>query len=169
MDRLGLVRGLGIAGTVLGLMTTLRFATAPVIGEPTIPDPGNRQPNQTVRGTYSPSAADSLALMIALRNLFRADRAPASAPFDPDVAAGTAPAAQPRPPSPPRPTLTLVGLILGPEPAALVDGVPGAEGSRALRVGEGFAGYVVRAIGDGFVVITSADTTLTLRLRSHAP
>jgi hypothetical protein len=167
MDRLRLVRSLGIAGTGIGLAVALRFAVAPVITSE--PVAGYAEARGPALVAPSPRAdVDSLSRAIVTRNPFRIDRASAAVSFNPDVAAGTAPAPTPPSAPPPRPALSLVGLILGPEPAALVDGFPGVEGSRTLRVGEGVARYVIRAIGDGHVVIAGPDTTWTLRLRSHA-
>jgi hypothetical protein len=110
-------------------------------------------------------AVDSLATAASARDPFRASRAAAPVPFDPDRAAD----APPPPPRPSLPPLTLVGVALGAEPAALVDGLPGTESTRVLRVGETVAGFTVRRIEDHRVLIAGPDTTWTLRVRGAQP
>jgi len=105
---------------------------------------------------------DSLAAFTASRNPFRADRRSASMPFDP--AAGI-PGAVAAPSRPARPTPVLAGILLGDIPSALIDGIPGSEGTRLLRAGENAGPYRVRSIGNDMVVLQGPDTTWTLRLR----
>jgi hypothetical protein len=106
---------------------------------------------------------DSLATVATARHPFRLDRTAAPMPFDP-LLSGDAP-----PSHPPRPTLTLVGIALGAESAALIDGLPGTEGTRVLRVGEAFAGYIVRRVEEDRVLIAGPDTTWTLVVRGARP
>jgi hypothetical protein len=138
-----LVIGSGQAGAV----PALALAAAPKVPVPPRP------------------AVESLAAAAAARDPFRASRAPAPVPFDPDRAAD----APPTPPRPSLPPLTLVGVALGTEPAALIDGLPGTETTRVLRLGESFAGYTVRRIEETRVLITGPDTTWTLRVRGAQP
>jgi hypothetical protein len=109
-------------------------------------------------------SADSLAGAAAARDPFRVTRASAPLPFDPTVNADVPP-----PPPAPRPPLRLVGIALGTDPAALVEGLPGIEGTRVLRVGEAVAGYTVRRITETHVRITGPDTTWTLTVRGTEP
>ncbi len=109
-------------------------------------------------------AADSLAAVAAARDPFRLARASAPVPFDPAVSGDI-----PAPPPPPRPPLRLVGIALGGDPAALIEGLPGIEGTRVLRVGEGVAGYTVRRIEEKHVRIAGPDTTWTLTVRGTEP
>lgn len=106
--------------------------------------------------------ADSLARAIAARDPFRASRSPATVRFNPDAAAQGAP-----PPVVQRPILSLAGILMGAEPAALVDGLPGTEGTRVLRAGEHVGDFVVRQIAPDRVVIAGRDTTWTLRVRTR--
>ncbi len=109
-------------------------------------------------------AADSLAALAADRDPFRLARGPAPMPFDPALSDDVPP-----PPPPSQPPLTLVGVVLGAERAALIDGLPGTEGTRVLRVGERVAGYTVRRIEETHVRIAGPDTTWTLRVRGAQP
>jgi hypothetical protein len=68
-------------------------------------------------------------------------------------------------PAPPKPVLSLVGLVSGIEPAAVVEGLPGVEGSRVVRVGDVFAGLRIKQIDSDRVVIVGMDTTWVLRVR----
>lgn len=107
---------------------------------------------------------DSLAAVAATRNPFRAARAPAPLAFDPVMSRDAPP-----PPTTPRPPLRLVGIALGADSAALIEGLPGIEGTRVLRVGEAAAGYTVRRIEEKSVRITGPDTTWTLTVRGTEP
>jgi hypothetical protein len=96
------------------------------------------------------------------RPAFRADRRAPSRRYDPEQA--------PRPESPavpqvPKPTLSISGIVWGDEPAAVVEGVPGIEGSVVLRPGDSAAGLTVVRIQGDKVVIRGMDTTWQLRVR----
>ena len=108
-------------------------------------------------------SADSIARSIAARNVFRAARAPASVRFDPRGADGNVH----QPPAPPRPAPVVAGIMIGAEPAVLLEGIPGVEGTRVLRAGERVGDYLVRTITPERVVIASRDTTWTLRVRTR--
>lgn len=105
--------------------------------------------------------ADSLIDVAAGRNPFRTSRSRATVAFDPSGQAG---ANQP-PAAPPRPSPVLAGIMLGASPAALIDGIPGSEGTRLLRQGESFGSYRVRELATDRVVLEGPDTTWVLRLR----
>ena len=104
---------------------------------------------------------DSLDAVATRGDPFRQSRRPAPVPFDP-----VNPTDAPPPPAAPRPSLALVGILIGDEPAALIDGLPGVDGTRVLRVGETAAGYTVRRIEPDRVTVQGADTTWTLTVRS---
>jgi hypothetical protein len=151
-----------MSAAVAGLALTARYAaSAPV-----------RIPGTSLPGISSAPASsdvqrlrpDSLAALIVSRDPFRISRQPATVPFDPDGAArGGAPPVQP----PQRPAFVLAGVVLGEEPAALVDGLPGVEGTRVMRVGERVGDYVLRAVSAERAVLAGPDTVWTLRVRSH--
>ncbi|MGH7526894.1 MAG: hypothetical protein ACREMX_09340 [Gemmatimonadales bacterium] len=69
----------------------------------------------------------------------------------------------------PKPALAVSGIVWGPEPAALVEGVPGVEGSTVLRRGDSAAGFRVVRIEGERVVIRGMDTTWTLMVRNPWP
>lgn len=64
-----------------------------------------------------------------------------------------------------RPALSLSGIITGRRPAALLDGVPGHDGSMLLQIGDTAAGLRLRRIERDRVIVTGMDTTWTLTLR----
>ncbi len=70
----------------------------------------------------------------------------------------------PPPPRPPKPKLALVGIVGGPPWVALLDGVPGQNGSALLHAGDTLAGLRVRTLGPNGVTITGLDTTWKLTL-----
>lgn len=110
--------------------------------------------------------ADSLARLITTRNPFRAHRSPASARYS--VAAATGLGGPPTPPLQ-RPTLFLSGVLLGDEPVALIDGLPGFEHTRAVRLGETVAGYRLRELSADRAIIAGPDTTFVLPVRIRVP
>lgn len=111
---------------------------------------------QTAAHSYP---AESLGRVVAARDLFRATRRPALTTYDPIRAA------QPLVEPLPKPTLVLVGIVAGPDPTAVIDGFPGTEGSRVVRVGDVVAALRVRSIGPTSVRITGMDTVWTLTVR----
>lgn len=100
------------------------------------------------------------------RPAFRADRRRAGVAYD-----GNTAGEPDTPPTPraPRPTLALSGIVWGPEPAALIEGVPGTEGSTVLRRGDTLAGLKVTRLDSGRVVIRGMDTTWSLTVRNPWP
>lgn len=72
---------------------------------------------------------------------------------------------QPDAPQPPKPVLSLSGILLGARPAAVIDGIPGHDGSVLLQVGDTIAGLRLRRVEKDRVVITGMDTTWTLKVR----
>lgn len=171
MDWAGAIKAAGLATCVFGVGLTVRFLAGPIVRPPSeawatentrAASPAGAGAAPDARG----SAADSIAGLIVRRDPFRLTRAPAAVPFNPEAPAAMA---APLPPRPQRPALVLVGLVLGAERAALIDGLPGVEGTRVLRVGERVGEYVLRAIGAETAVIVGPDTVWTLRVRSQFP
>ena len=69
------------------------------------------------------------------------------------------------PPPTARPTLALSGIVWGAEPAAIVEGMPGAEGSTVLRRGDASSGIRVKRIERSRVVLVGRDTSWVLEVR----
>jgi hypothetical protein len=106
---------------------------------------------------------DSLMRTIVQAAVFREHRTLAQVGFDPSQPPGAQ--AAPPPAGPPKPVIQLVGIAWGSEPVALLDGVPGMEGSRAMQRGDTAGGLRLRRISPREVVMTGYDTTWTLRMR----
>ncbi len=123
---------------------------------PDLPPP----PSAPVVASTPAGAIDSLDHWIVARDPFRVTRSAASVAFDPDPA----PAAVE--PAPPKPTLAVTGIVWGPEPSAVVEGLPGQEGSRLVRVGERIGALRIRRIAPRQVTITGMDTTWVLEVRT---
>jgi hypothetical protein len=119
-------------------------------------------------GPLAPRAVpDSLVRLVAALDVFRQARSSSTVPFDPRTTQGGG--APPPPPGPPHPTLALAGIIFGRHPAALVDGIPGSEGTRVIHAGERVGELLVRSIAREQVVIAGRDTVWTLRVRTPIP
>jgi hypothetical protein len=153
-----------MSAAVAGLVLTARYAASAPVRIPGTSSPGMLSaPASSDAQRLRP---DSLAALIVSRDPFRITRQPSSVPFDPDAAArGGAPPVLP----PQRPAFVLAGVVLGEEPAALLDGLPGVEGTRVMRVGERVGDYVLRAVSAERAVLAGPDTVWTLRLRSPSP
>ena len=116
----------------------------------------------------TPLDRDSLAVLverITSADPFRLDRRPAAIAYgSTDTVAAHAvaqPAAQ-------RPSLVLVGIV-GPPWHALVDGIPGHDGSTVLRNGQTVAGLRVGSITARTTTITGMDTTWRLTVKRTWP
>jgi hypothetical protein len=146
-----------IAACLLGLIMAVRVAVWPVvqITLPTIPTPGR---GAHVEGTRPTIAPESVAA-IASRDPFRIGRRPLLPAYDPLRLA------EQLAPPPPRPALLLVGVIDGVNPSAVIEGFPGVEGSRIVRMGDVVAGLTIKKVGTGGVVISGMDTSWVLEVR----
>jgi len=137
--------------TIVGIVAVaLRPGVAP---EPLLANQG------TPRGARAPrdgGALDSTLAAIRFAAPFQPTRTPA-APFS---AASTPPPSQI-----PRPTLVLTALAGGRDPSAVLEGLPGVEGARVVRVGDTIGGVRIRSIRVGRVVVTGLDTLWSLMLR----
>ncbi|MBX6330548.1 MAG: hypothetical protein IRY91_01740, partial [Gemmatimonadaceae bacterium] len=71
----------------------------------------------------------------------------------------------PPPPAPPKPALALAGLVGGPPWAALLDGVPGRDGTVLVHVGDTLGPLRVRSVSAAGVTISGMDTTWHLTLK----
>jgi len=94
------------------------------------------------------------------RDLFRATRRAPEVVYDPTRLAQLAAA-----PTVPKPVLTLVGLVAGADPTAVVIGLPGVEGPRVMRVGDQVARITLKAIARQEARLEGMDTTWVLRVR----
>ena len=145
-----------IGAGLLGLVVVVRLAawplvqiTLPVAPEPTISSSSAEGPR---------ISTDSVAA-IASRDPFRIGRRPALPAYDPLRLAEL------QAPPPQRPTLLLVGVMDGSSPSAVIEGFPGVEGARVVRVGDVVAGLAVKKVESGRVTVTGMDTTWVLQVR----
>lgn len=96
---------------------------------------------------------------------FRLDRRPAPMAFS--AAPGSVngmPGMMPAPPPLPKPQLSVSGIV-GPPWTALLDGVPGREGSVAVHTGDRVGELTVRRVDSSGVVVVGMDTTWRLSLK----
>jgi hypothetical protein len=98
------------------------------------------------------------------RDPFRLERRPSAVAYAPVIDG-----ALPQAPTPPKPTLVVTGIVGGPPWEALVDGIPGRQGSVLVRRGDVFGDSTVRLsvkrIGADTVVVVGMDTTWKLTVR----
>jgi len=107
-----------------------------------------------------PYRADSLAEAVVGRDPFTPARRAPAVPYDP--ARGAAPPLS----APAKPALVLRGLVWGQFPAAVLEGLPGVEGPRVLRVGDTVSGLTLRHIDSVRVIVAGIDTVWTLIVRN---
>lgn len=103
---------------------------------------------------------DSLVRHVVDHDAFRVTRAPSAVAYNPSP-----PEAVPVEAPPPKPQLTLTGIVWGRDPAAIVEGLPGVEGGRLVRPGESIGGVRVRRITEHDVTLAGMDTTWVLQVR----
>jgi hypothetical protein len=156
-------------GARVGVLALIAAGAAAVVRAATVPIiQGERM--DSVRASAAPwrapepdSAVDGLVAEALRRPLFRPARRPAALGFDPGRAMQAA-SGESAPPAE-RPPLALSGIVWGAEPAAIVEGMPGAEGSTVLRRGESSSGIRVARIERARVVLVGRDTSWTLEVR----
>jgi hypothetical protein len=132
-------------------------AVAPAV---TVPEAGppHSSTSSPIASTSYP--VDSLARAAIARDVFRPGRRPAVIRYDPQPIAVTVDADQR-----PKPPLALLGLIGGGEATAVIEGFPGVEGVRVVRVGDVVAGLRVKQIVGDRVTIVGMDTMWVLKVR----
>jgi len=145
------------AVVVTGAGAMLLAAVGPVVSVPT---PGPSRFTTPFHASARPYAADSLARLAVSSDVFRATRGASSLAYDPQRAAAPVEVTQP-----PKPVLTLLGLVAGAEPTAVIEGLLGVEGSRVVRVGDAVAGIKVQSIAGDHVRLVGMDTVWVLRVR----
>jgi hypothetical protein len=142
---------------LIGVTTSVRIAAGPIV-RVQLPRAAASDSSIPAGGARRRIAAESVAAVVS-RDPFRIGRRPTLPAYDPQRLAE-----QSAPPVP-KPTLTLVGVMDGREPSAVVDGFPGVEGSRVVRVGDVVAALQIKKIANGRVVIAGLDTTWVLEVR----
>lgn len=153
----GALRAVLVVVGFLGLTAVVRLAAWPLV-EITLPNPNDSAPRRSVDNLAPRISADSVSA-IASRDPFRIGRRPALTAYDPLRLA------EQQAPPPPRPTLVLVGVMDAASPSAVIEGFPGVDGARVVRVGDVIAGLAVKKVGSGRVIVTGMDTTWVLQVR----
>ncbi len=142
-----------------GLGTTTRLVTRP-LAEVTLPEPLTATARASGANPVR-APVESLATHLVTRDAFRVARQPAAVPYDPHAATLS------EQPAPPRPALSLLGIVWdgGEDPTALVEGLPGIEGARAVRRGDNVGDLRIRTIARDHVIVLGPDTTWILTVR----
>lgn len=133
------------------------FAMAAPVARPVVASPAFHRTPPLLAPSYP---AESLSVGIVSRDLFRTGRHPAAIAYDllrGDQAVVTDPT--------PKPLLTLVGIVMGEERAALIEGIPGTEGAMVVRIGDHIGGLRVRSIEAAVVRLVGMDTMWVLSVR----
>lgn len=142
---------------LLGAMALVRVTAWP-LARVNVPAAAEPTTAAETRDVGQRAGAEAVAAIVS-RDPFRFGRRPAVTAYDPVRLA------QPVAPPPPRPQLILLGIVNGADPSAVLEGLPGVEGSRVVRVGDSVAGLQIKQIGTTRVVIVGMDTTWVLEVR----
>jgi len=142
---------------LVGAAASIRLTARPIV-QVRLPSAAPIDARSAAAASRRPISAESIAAIVS-RDPFRIGRRPVLPAYDPLRLADQLAA------PPPRPTLTLVGVMDGMSPSAVIEGFPGVEGSRVVRVGDAVAGLRVKTISNGRVVIAGTDTTWVLKVR----
>lgn len=148
-----LVWGLPVSGAVAVIVAI----TVPLTGMALAPVPVlHGESHISVR-----YAAESLGRRTIERDPFRTARSPADVAYDPvRLASAGAPVA-----GPPKPALVLTGIVWATSPEAVLEGLPGVNSARVLRVGDVVTGLTVKRIEHGRVTVVGMDTVWVLTVR----
>lgn len=153
------VAKLSLSGALgFGLLFAIRLLGWPLV-QVGLPAPTHLGPAVTRVPRRPP--IDSLATVTSVRDPFRFTHRPAAVAYDPlRLAEQTAPPA-------PKPVLQVAGIVWegGRDPTALVEGLPGVEGVRVVRVGDVVGGLRIRSITADAVRVVGMDTTWLLKVR----
>jgi hypothetical protein len=149
----GLALGLFATGTVQWHRAVPRVTPTPSVVSST------PRPLRVMSADSLSSAVDALVQ----GDPFRLAHQPAGVPYRPNLEEGGPPPSSV--PKPPRPSLALAGVVGGPPWEALLDGVPGREGSVLVRQGDVLGDLTIRAVGRDSVVVRGVDTTWRLTVR----
>jgi len=155
LSALILAASVGIGATAWAARRPLAPEPAPVAQEPTVTDALGVRDDSNATRTW------------ARRAPFRRTRQTSSVRYDAPALAALL--TTPTTPIPPRPTLWLRGLVWGHAPAAIIEGAPGTDGPRLVRVGDSVGPLRVRSISATHVVVAGLDTTWRLVLSRDIP
>jgi len=146
-----------VLAIALGLLAVVRLAAWPLvrIGLDAAPDSSSPRPASVTHGGI---AAESINAITA-RDPFRVGRRPVLPAYDPLRLA------EQLAPPPPRPVIAVVGILEGRPPSAVLEGLPGVEGSRVVRVGDVIGPLKIKGIDGQRVVVAGMDTTWILEVR----
>jgi hypothetical protein len=142
---------------LIGVTTSVRIAAGPIV-RVQLPRAAATDSSARPAGSAGRIAAESVSAIVA-RDPFRIGRRPTLPAYDPQRLA------EQLAPPPPKPTLILVGVVNSSEPSAVIEGLPGVEGSRVVRVGDVIAGLQIKKITDRRVFVAGMDTTWVLEVR----
>jgi hypothetical protein len=142
-------------------------STATVVGWRAATAVPTRDARSAVPAAHMDSVADSQAVrttgaQVAATDPFRLDRHPSSVPYRAGVEYVAPPAA------PPKPALVLKGTVGTGQArvwAAMIDGVPGHEGTAVMHVGDTLGGLRIKRVERDTVVVIGMDTTWKLTVR----
>jgi hypothetical protein len=144
-------------------MTTSALVIAGTLGEivrqqPLIAAAVTLPTSEPPKAMVSAKSEDDQLRAIFAGDLFRRERTAPDA-----VVSAPAPATT-RPPAPPKPRLVLRGLVGGPPWNAILEGVPGHDGSYVVSTGDSVAGLKIRSVRRDGATIRGMDTTWILKL-----
>jgi hypothetical protein len=141
----------------LGLVAVVRLAAGPLV-RVSLDGASDTVAPAPASATHGSMAAESISA-IAARDPFRVGRRPVLPAYDPLRLA------EQLAPPPPRPVIAVVGILDGRPPSAVLEGLPGVEGSRVVRVGDVIGPLKIKGIDGQRVVVSGMDTTWTLEVR----
>lgn len=155
MRHLAVLRALAWGFVALGLVAAIGAWVAPALPAPTLAAVPDAAPLVLTPNASQP--LDQVASVVASGDLFRRSRRPSSR-----TSVALAP---PTEPTAPKPVLRLVGLVVGANPTAVIEGFPGAQGPRVVRPGDVIGGLTVHAIAATGVQVIGRDTAWVLTVK----
>jgi hypothetical protein len=155
--RLEIALWISTAVVVLGVRTAWKRAAAELP-----PLPAAVYPGPSPIKVWEPDSLTVRAERVITSNPFRVDRRPSQVPFQPQLQGG---AMIPPLIRPPRPTLVLSGIMGGPPWHAVLEGLPGQQGSTVVTAGQTVGAFTIRRVSRDSAVVQGMDTTWRLGVR----
>ncbi len=149
-----------VAASLVGLALGVRLVAAPLVWAPALA-PGRSTTVARAPKTKTVILPGSMGPTVVAHDPFRVTRRPSAVAYEP------ARLVQPTTSPHLKPALALVGLVWDrlSGPTAVIEGLPGVDGPRALRLHQRIAGLRVKTITFDHVVIAGLDTTWSLTVR----
>lgn len=161
MNWSALSRACAAVGLMVGVAALGAAVTAPVVPRTALLVAGGPSATAGPDRAAGKRSADSVMAALVEIAPFRMNRRAASVRFDPQSTGVQTAQLRPAVPS-----LHLAGIVWSDRPVAVVGGIPGTAGARAMQVGDTIGGIQLRRVTKGGAMLAGFDTAWSLTLET---